>query len=322
MSGRNLRRNNALHTAWIPLVDAPVRIQVGVHENPPQITPTMLLVASWGAPTWERGRHAGRCSARRLRRGPFVHRATAGDPGRSVGGARSIWVNHGQHIDALTLLAVAGQHPALRGCRLGTAVLPVYGRDPKLFARQVASVQAAVEGPLSIGLGASHPTSPSVSPGLVRSSPLRDVREFVEATRAQLSAVAPVIAARSPGIYLSTGGPKMLEMAVSIGVDGVLSTLTTPQTYHDVFLPSIARHVAATGHPAPEVMASEHVCLTDDPEGCLARLASYVSLLDSLVRYQAVMAHQGLRTAAETFVIGNEQAIRRRARGVSRCRRR
>ena len=94
-------------------------------------------------------------------------------------GARSIWVNHGQHVDALTLLAVAGQHPALQGCRLGTAVLPVYGRDPKLFARQIASVQAALDGPLSIGLGASHPTSPSASPGVVHPSPLRDVREFV-----------------------------------------------------------------------------------------------------------------------------------------------
>jgi alkanesulfonate monooxygenase SsuD/methylene tetrahydromethanopterin reductase-like flavin-dependent oxidoreductase (luciferase family) len=228
-------------------------------------------------------------------------------------GARSIWVNHGQYVDALTLLTVAGQHPELRGCRLGTAVLPVYGRDPNLFAREIATVQAAVDGPLSIGLGASHPTSPSASPGAVHSSPLRDVREFVEATRAQLTAIAPVVGAASPGIYLSTGGPKMLEMAVALGVDGVLSTLTTPQTYHDVFLPAIAGHVATTGQPTPEVVATEHVCLTEDPEACLDRLTTYVSLINSLERYQAVMARQGLRSAAETFVVGNETVIRKRA---------
>ena len=227
-------------------------------------------------------------------------------------GARSIWVNHGQHVDALTLLAIAGQDPVVRGCRLGTAVLPVYGRDPKLFARQIASVRAALEGPLSIGLGASHPSSPTASPDSGSSSPVRDVRGFVETTRTHLAAVAPAIGAPAPAIYLSTGGPRMLEMAVSIGVDGVLSTLTTPQTYHDVFLPAVAAHAATYGQPGPEVVASEHVCLTDDPEGCLARLTAYVALLDSLGRYQAVMARQGLRSASETFVLGDEEAIRRR----------
>jgi 5,10-methylenetetrahydromethanopterin reductase len=229
-------------------------------------------------------------------------------------GARSIWVNHGQHVDALTLLAIAGQDPVVRGCRLGTAVLPVYGRDPVLLARQIASVQAALDGPLSVGLGASHPTSPTASLGSGSASPLRDVRAFVEETRKRLAVVVPVIGGPAPAIYLSTGGPRMLEMAVSISADGVLSTLTTPRTYHDVFLPAVAAHVATYGRPAPEVVASEHVCLTDDPDECLARLSPYVSLIDSLARYQAVMARQGLRSASETFVIGGEAAITRRVR--------
>lgn len=230
-------------------------------------------------------------------------------------GARSIWVNNGQHVDALTLLAVAGQDPVLGDCRLGTAVLPVYGRDPLLFARQIASVQAALRGSLSVGLGASHPTSPAAgAQASARRSPLRDVREFVDATSARLAALMPSVGGPAPGMYLSTGGPKMLEMAVSIGVDGVLSTLTRPDTYRDVFLPAVAAHAATFAQRAPEVVASEHVCLTDDRDGCLSRLAPYISLLDSLVRYRAVMDRQGVRTAAECFIVDDEVAIRQRFR--------
>jgi alkanesulfonate monooxygenase SsuD/methylene tetrahydromethanopterin reductase-like flavin-dependent oxidoreductase (luciferase family) len=234
-------------------------------------------------------------------------------------GARSIWVNHGQHVDTLTLLAIAGQDPVVSGCRLGTAVLPVYGRDPVLFARQIASVQAALDGPLSIGLGASHPTSPTAarssnSSSPLRPSPLRDVQTFVELTTNHLGGVVASIGGVTPSIYLATGGPRMLEMAIAISVDGVLSTLTTPRTYHDVFLPAVAAHAAAHGRPPPEVVAFEHLCLTDEPDECRARLSTYMALIDSLERYQAVMARQGLRSAAEALVVGNEEAIRRRLR--------
>jgi len=228
-------------------------------------------------------------------------------------GARSIWVNNGQHVDALTLLAVAGQDGALAGRRLGTAVLPVYGRDPLLFARQIVSVQAALHGPLSVGLGASHPTSPAAGAlAAARRSPLRDVRDFVEATKARLDGLVASVGGSTPAIHVSTGGPKMLEMAISIGVDGVLSTLTTPATYRDVFLPAVARHAATFGRPVPEVVASEHVCLTDDRDACIERLAPYIALLDSLVRYRAVMDRQGVRSASECFIVGDEDTIRRR----------
>src|SRR5688572_18507474 len=70
-------------------------------------------------------------------------------------GFESIWVNNGLGLDGLTLLAVAGQ--GLQGCRIGTAVIPVYGRHPLVFAQHALTVQAALEVPLVVGLGASHP---------------------------------------------------------------------------------------------------------------------------------------------------------------------
>ena len=56
--------------------------------------------------------------------------------------------------DTLTVLAVVGRE--YRDLDLGTAVVPIQTRHPTMLAAQARTVQDAIGGRLSLGVGLSH----------------------------------------------------------------------------------------------------------------------------------------------------------------------
>src|ERR1035438_5559985 len=56
--------------------------------------------------------------------------------------------------DTLTVFAVVGRE--YRGLDLGTAVVPIQTRHPTMLAAQARTVQEAIGGRLSLGIGLSH----------------------------------------------------------------------------------------------------------------------------------------------------------------------
>ena len=69
-------------------------------------------------------------------------------------GIQSAWASQIFGYDALTALAVVGRE--VPDIDLGTAVVPTYPRHPVMLAGQALTVQAAVGGRLTLGIGLSH----------------------------------------------------------------------------------------------------------------------------------------------------------------------
>jgi len=70
-------------------------------------------------------------------------------------GFDGLWVSQAFGVDPLVALAaVAGETAGLG--ELGTSVVPLVGRHPISLAAEVRTAQSALDGRLTLGLGASH----------------------------------------------------------------------------------------------------------------------------------------------------------------------
>ena len=88
---------------------------------------------------------------------------------------QSLWVANVQRgFDALTLLALAGQHT--RSVELGTFVVPTYPRHPVALAQQALTTTAATGGRLVLGIGLSHRVVMEQGLGFDWSHPIRHMR--------------------------------------------------------------------------------------------------------------------------------------------------
>ena len=80
--------------------------------------------------------------------------------------------------DTLTVLAVVGrEYPDLD---LGTAVVPIQTRHPTMLAAQARTVQEAIGGKLSLGIGLSHKAVVEGMWGISFERPARYMGEYLE----------------------------------------------------------------------------------------------------------------------------------------------
>ncbi|MDQ2784273.1 MAG: LLM class flavin-dependent oxidoreductase, partial [Chloroflexota bacterium] len=93
-------------------------------------------------------------------------------------GMQSVWVaNVPRGYDALTLLALAGQHT--HRVELGTFVVPTYPRHPVAMAQQALTTNVATGGRLVLGIGLSHRAVMEAGLGFDWSHPIRHMREYL-----------------------------------------------------------------------------------------------------------------------------------------------
>ena len=74
--------------------------------------------------------------------------------GAADDGFPSAWLSNIFGLEALTAIAVAGSQ--VPGIELGTAVVPSYPRHPAVLAQQALTVDLALGGRLTLGIGLSH----------------------------------------------------------------------------------------------------------------------------------------------------------------------
>ena len=142
-------------------------------------------------------------------------------------GMQSIWVaNVPRGFDALTLLALAGQHT--RTVELGTFVVPTYPRHPVALAQQALTTNAATGGRLVLGIGLSHRVVMEQGLGFDWSHPIRHMREYLTCLTGFLSGEPVTFAgeefhitnfgitvpgATPPPVLVAALGPQMLRLA-------------------------------------------------------------------------------------------------------------
>ncbi|RDI63927.1 LLM class F420-dependent oxidoreductase [Nocardia pseudobrasiliensis] len=236
-------------------------------------------------------------------------------------GFESAWLAHIFGLDALTAFAVAGSR--VPGIELGTGVVPTYPRHPGALAQQARTTALAVgPGRLSLGIGLSHKVVIENMYGYDFDKPARHMKEYLsvlspllegepasftgETIRANLALEVP-----NEGpvpVLLAAMGPAMLKLAGS-RTDGTVLWMTGPATIRSHIAPVITEAAAAAGRPAPRVVCTLPVCVTDDVEGARAKAAKAFEVYDSLPSYRAMMDREGAAGPADLAIVGTEDQV-------------
>jgi F420-dependent oxidoreductase-like protein len=222
--------------------------------------------------------------------------------------------------DALTLLATAGQQ--VPDIELVTAVVPTYPRHPFMLAAQALTVQAITGGRLTLGIGLSHKPVVEGVWGLSFDQPLRHMQEYLAVLMPLLHGegvafqgetlkvgTGPLdIVAPAPDVIVAALGPQMLELTGRVA-DGTATWMTGLRTVADLTVPTIAGAATAVGRPAPRVVVSLPVCVTDDVDAARGQADETFSIYGRLPSYRAMLDREGAAGPGDVAVVGDEAAV-------------
>jgi F420-dependent oxidoreductase-like protein len=263
-----------------------------------------------------------------MRYGYFLNEPTGADP---IGGLRdqitqaaedgfsSAWLSHIFGLDAITALVAAGvQAPPLE---LGTAVVPTYPRHPAALAQQAMTANAALGGRFALGLGLSHQIVIENMFGYSFERPGRHMKEYLdvlvpasrgEHVRYQGETLKADIKLSTPGagfpVLVAALGPRMLKMAGTVA-DGTVLWMTGPKTVAEHIVPTIRAAAAEAGREEPRVVCALPVCVTDDPEGAVARANEVFKIYGQLPSYRAMLDREGAANPGDIALVGDEKTV-------------
>ena len=223
-------------------------------------------------------------------------------------------------FDTMGVLAiVAREVPRIE---LATGVVPTYGRHPMTMAQQALTVQAASGGRFTLGIGLSHQIVIEGMFGLSFDKPLRHMREYLAALMPLLNEgkcevdgetisthAAIDIPGRTPTpVLVAALGPKMLELAGRV-TDGTVTWMTGPATLSSHVVPIITAAAESAGRPAPRVVASLPICVTNDVDTVRERAAKEFQVYGFLPSYRAMLDREGAEGPADVAMIGDEASV-------------
>ncbi|MBW4079373.1 MAG: TIGR03564 family F420-dependent LLM class oxidoreductase, partial [Acidobacteria bacterium] len=224
--------------------------------------------------------------------------------------------------DTLTVLAMIGRE--LRDVDFGTSVVPVQPRHPSMLAAQARTVQEAIGGGLSLGVGLSHQVVVEGLWGISFDRPASYMHEYVSALAPLLrgesvavhgervsavatSAVGPK-ETRTPGLLIAALGPKMLEIAGSM-TDGTVLWMTGRKTIASHISPLLREAAANAGRPEPRVVCALPIVVTDDVDGARERVNNEYALYATLPSYAAMMKREGANEPADVALVGSRDQV-------------
>ncbi|TQM45506.1 TIGR03564 family F420-dependent LLM class oxidoreductase [Pseudonocardia cypriaca] len=231
----------------------------------------------------------------------------------------------GQRVgwDPMTAIAAIGDRAARIG--LGTAIVVTWSRHPLTLAAEALTVQAAVQGRFTLGIGPSH--QPIVEgrfghrwhrPGLHVEEQL-DVLlpalrgEAVEVHGETVTAAGTLTApgASAPPLLISAHGPRLLRLAGE-RADGVITTWTDPRSVAENVVPAV--RAAAAGRPDPQVVVGVIATLTDDPDAARTHVAQNFGMAGDLPSYRRTLDQAGMAGPEDTVLAGNEAELEKAVR--------
>ncbi|MCY4369678.1 MAG: LLM class flavin-dependent oxidoreductase [bacterium] len=238
--------------------------------------------------------------------------------------------------DAMTTMAVIAG--ATSTATIGSAIANIYLRHPLQMAQAAASVEEVSGGRLLLGLGVGHQMVNEEGLGLDMSTPVRDMREYVEVIRAGLTSggaslgyegsryrvlgpratVAWTPERRVP-IVVAAHGPNMVRMAVEVA-DGIFTSVVS-RAQISRLRELMDDHCAAIGRdPAtPRIYTMVYACIDDDQRLALERLRDRVELTLVQINYVRQLRREGMldersslddRQVAELGIAGSVEHAR------------
>lgn len=243
-----------------------------------------------------------------------LHRASAS-------GYQSYWLaDHPTGgFDALTALAVAGQGAGTM--EIGTAVIPTFPRNPMALAGQALTVAQAVDGPFCLGIGLSHETMMK-DLGIPFEKPIRHMREYlsilvplvtegeVEFEGQLLSCRAKIFKREMPeiSVVVAALGPQALKVAGELSAGTTLAWVG-PKTIREHIAPRISEAAANVGRPAPRIIATLPVCVTNDAKARRESISRNFSNYAELPSYQAMFEREGASGPGDVAIVGSREEV-------------
>jgi F420-dependent oxidoreductase-like protein len=218
--------------------------------------------------------------------------------------------------DALTALAVAGQHTP--DVELATGVVVAHTQHPLALARQALTASAAIGGRLVLGIGVSH--RPMIEAlGYSYDRPAAFLREYLDILMPalagepvdhhgeRLTAVGQILAhgASAPPVFTAALGPLMLDIAGEL-TGGTITSWAGPRALEHHVIPRITKAAAAAGRPAPQIIAGLPVAVTAEPQAARAEIAAAYAMAEKTPAYQAILAKDGASGVADVSIVGDE----------------
>lgn len=211
-------------------------------------------------------------------------------------GIGTVWSAQALGWDALTALAVAGAR--VPGIGLGTAVVPVPPRHPRVLASQALSVQAATGNRFRLGIGAGIGSMISGLFGLPVDRPAHRMRAYLDELLPLLRDES-IPGATAPPVLLAALGPAMLRLAAE-RADGAITWMAGPRT--------LERHVV---RPGLSIVAGLPVCVTHDEAGAWERIAARFGMAAGVPEYRAVFDREGVTGPQDVALVGDEEQVAR-----------
>lgn len=236
-------------------------------------------------------------------------------------GFTTAWLANIFGVDAITAIAVAGR--AVPGIHLGTAVVPTFPRHPHALAQQAMTAWDATGGRFTLGIGLSHQLVIESMFGLSFDRPAVHMREYLAvllpllregsvAFDGELYRVhAPLERAGDPAgpkVLLAAMAPVMLRLAGGVA-DGTVLWMTGAKTVAEHVVPRVTKAAAEAGRPAPQVVASLPVAVTDDPDGLREEAAKAFAVYGGLPSYRAMLDKEGAGGPEDVAIVGDEATV-------------
>ena len=261
-----------------------------------------------------------------IRRGAGIHSIIDEVHAYQDQGFYSYWFPQVGSFDSLTMIALAGQQA--KSIRFGTAVVPTYPRHPNVLAQQAATVNAVIQGRLTLGVGPSHANGIKAL-GLEYLKPAKHMREYVTILRALTSEgrvsfegefyrmrTGFQIPDNQPlAIVMSALAPLMLKTAGEVA-DGTVTWMVGTQTVKNHTIPHINAAAEAAGRAKPRVVVGLPICVHDDIDEAKQRAIQIFKGYGALPNYRRQLDQEGLKEAGEIAITGNEAAVEAQIRDV------
>jgi len=243
-------------------------------------------------------------------------------------GFDAVWFGQIFGVDALTVIALAGQRTSRIG--LGTAVVPTYPRHPFVMAQQALTVQSACGGRFTLGVGLSHHPVVEGTWGLSYERPARHMREYLSVLRPLLqegkvafsgalfrtNGGVQVPGAKPTPVLIAALAPTMLKIAGTLA-DGTITWMTGVKTIESHIVPSLTAATKAAGRSGPRVVVGLPIAVTDDADAARERAARTFVVYGQLPNYRRVLDREGVEGPKDVVIVGDEKACERQLRELA-----
>lgn len=236
-------------------------------------------------------------------------------------GFATYWVAQVGLIDALTVIGAHGDTGSTM--EIGTAVISTWEKHPHTLAAQALTTQALVGDRLIVGIGLNH--QPHVEQQLRQEwhKPVRHMTDYLAILDELLHTGSAkhhgeIWSFDGEGAKPSTGVPKVMIAALGEQMlrvagrrtDGTILWCVGPKTVRQHIAPIINDAAAAADRPAPAIVCSLPVWVTDDEASARGFLGAILANYSDLPSYRAMMDIEGVPGLGELSIVGTEDQVR------------